>query len=88
MVRSIRHEQLELRWSTGETSRPKNGRLIGTKSDLTSFVDRIYYAVTGELGCFRLPLVPLAPGIRASDSKLDFAWNSVSLGTCWDDRLG
>lgn len=88
VVRAIRHEQLELRWSTGETSRPNKHSLRGTKSSLTSFVNRVCYAVTRELGCFARPLLPLAPGIHASDMEVDSVWNPVSLGIWWDDRLG
>jgi len=88
VVRAIRHKKLELRWPTGETSRPNKSTLRGTKSGLTSFVNRVCYAVTRELGCFALPLLPLAPRSHASDMKVDSLWNPMSLGIWWDDGLG
>ncbi len=88
VVRAMRYEQLELRYPTGETSRPNKRTLKGTKSGLTSFVNRVCYAVTLELGCFALPLLPLAPKCHVSDTKVDSFWDPAGLGIWWDDQFG
>lgn len=88
IIRALRRQQLEFRRSTGETFRPNKHTLTGTRKELESFINRVCYAATRDLGLFELPLLSLAPVAPVTDRKGDFSCDPSCLSIRWHDYLG
>ena len=84
VVRAMRYQQLELLWATGGTLRPSSRTLRGTKAGLASFVNRVCYAATRELGCFAFPLLPYNTKRDSSDTRPFWDTDGLSISRSAD----